>query len=107
MATAKKKATPATKRRRKGVRIQATTLGATELPIVDLSAELKPLADAVAADGGAVIGAYREPLGGHALLLVSVPIELVAPTPSSATCPTRTFASWCAPWTRRVASSIP
>jgi ParB family chromosome partitioning protein len=81
MATAKKKATTATKRRRKGVRIQATTLGATELPIVDLSAELKPLADAVAADGGAVIGAYREPLGGHALLLVSVPIELVAPTP--------------------------
>jgi ParB family chromosome partitioning protein len=32
------------------------------------------------ADGGAVIGAYREPLGGQPLLLVSVPIELVSPT---------------------------
>jgi len=80
MATAKKKATPATKRKRKGVRIQATSLSAAELPIVELTPELKSLADQVTADGGAVIGAYREPLGGRPLLLVSVPLEQVSPT---------------------------
>jgi ParB family chromosome partitioning protein len=80
MATAKAKAKPATKRRRKGVKIQATTLSAAELPFTDLPAELKPLAATVEADGGAVIGAYREPLGGQSLMLVSIPIELVSPT---------------------------
>ena len=33
------------------------------------------------ADGGAVLAMYREPLGGHALLLTALPIEKVAPTP--------------------------
>ena len=32
-------------------------------------------------DGGAVLAIYREPLGGHALLLVALPIEKVVPTP--------------------------
>jgi ParB family chromosome partitioning protein len=80
MATAKAKGKPATKRRRKGVSIQATALSAAELPIPELTAELKALADAVVADGGGVIGAYREPLGGKPLLLVSVPLEKVSPT---------------------------
>jgi ParB family chromosome partitioning protein len=35
----------------------------------------------VRADGGAVLAMYREPLGGHALLLTALPIEKVAPTP--------------------------
>jgi ParB family chromosome partitioning protein len=82
MATAKKAAKKqgATKRKRKGVSIQATTLSAADLPIGELAPELKQLADHVTADGGAVIGAYREPLGGHPLMLVSVPIEKVSPT---------------------------
>ena len=78
MATAKAKPT---KRRRKGVKTQATTLGASELPITELPDELQTLADQVAADGGGVIGAYHEPLGGRALLLVGVPIDKVQPTP--------------------------
>jgi ParB family chromosome partitioning protein len=82
MATAKKAAKKkgATKRKRKGVSIQATTLSAAELPILELTPELKQLADGVVADGGAVIGAYKEPLGGQSLMLVSVPIEKVSPT---------------------------
>ena len=83
MATAKAKAkpkTPATKRRRKGVKIQATALSAPELALTQLPDALQALADDVAADGGAVIGGYREPLGGRELLLVSVPIDKVAPT---------------------------
>jgi ParB family chromosome partitioning protein len=43
--------------------------------------EIRSLAEAVAQDGGAVLATYREPLGGHALLLCALPIELVAPTP--------------------------
>lgn len=77
-----KKAPPApgTKKRR-GVKIEPTGLLASELPIATPEGELAALADAVRADGGAVIGAYREPLGGHALLLVSLPVALVKPTP--------------------------
>src|ERR1700755_2085988 len=78
MATAKKKT--ATQRKRKGVSIQATALSAAELPVPELTDELKTLGDAVVKDGGAVIGAYREPLGGNPLLLVSVPLENVSPT---------------------------
>jgi ParB family chromosome partitioning protein len=32
-------------------------------------------------DGGAVLGAYRDPFGGKALLMVSLPIDRVEPTP--------------------------
>jgi ParB family chromosome partitioning protein len=46
-----------------------------------LPAELQALADTVRADGGAVLAAYREPLGGHPLLLAALPIERVEPTP--------------------------
>jgi ParB family chromosome partitioning protein len=77
MATAKAKPT---KRRRKGVKTQATSLTAKELPVPELPDELQSLADDVVADGGAVIGAYKEPLGGKPLLLVSVPIDKVTPT---------------------------
>ena len=33
------------------------------------------------ADGGAVLATYREPLGGHALLLAALPVDKVVPTP--------------------------
>jgi ParB family chromosome partitioning protein len=35
----------------------------------------------VRGDGGAVLASYREPLGGHALLLVALPVDQVVPTP--------------------------
>ena len=74
------KKAPGTKKRR-GVKLEPTTLAATELPQVELEGDLGALADAVKADGGAVIGAYREPLGGRALLFVALPVEKVEPTP--------------------------
>jgi ParB family chromosome partitioning protein len=40
--------------------------------------ELAPL---VEQDGGAVLGAYRDPFGGKPLLIVSLPIDRVEPTP--------------------------
>ena len=58
-----------TPRRRKGVKLRPTELGATELALATPPAELEELAAAVRADGGAVLAIYREPLGGHALML--------------------------------------
>jgi ParB family chromosome partitioning protein len=39
------------------------------------------LAEAIAADGGAVLAAYREPFGATPVLLAALPIERVEPTP--------------------------
>src|SRR3954471_6738337 len=70
-----------TPRRRKGVKLRPTELGATELAVPELPAELEALAAAVRADGGAVLATYREPLGGHALMLTALPVDKVVPTP--------------------------
>jgi ParB family chromosome partitioning protein len=71
---------PGTKKRR-GVKLEPTGLGPEELPIAEPTDELAKLAEDVRASGGAVIGAYKEPLGGHSLLLAALPVEKVAPTP--------------------------
>jgi ParB family chromosome partitioning protein len=42
---------------------------------------LEALAKRVAADGGQVLAAYRDPLGGAWLLFASLPIDMVEPTP--------------------------
>ncbi len=42
--------------------------------------DVRDLADSVAADGGAPVAAYRDPLGGRWLLLAALPIEKVSPT---------------------------
>jgi ParB family transcriptional regulator, chromosome partitioning protein len=93
MATAKKKTTktkgprPKTKtgrpRARKGVKLQPTELEATDLGVdlATLDGATKALAEAVAADGGRVLCAYKEPLGGHLQLFVALPIDKVEPTP--------------------------
>lgn len=39
------------------------------------------LAEKVSREGHSVLGAYRDPLGGHWLLLVAVPVDRVEPTP--------------------------
>jgi ParB family transcriptional regulator, chromosome partitioning protein len=80
-AKAKGKKPSGTPRKRRGVKLRPTELAATELALVDPPAELAALADTVRADGGAVLATYREPLGGHALLLVALPVEQVVPTP--------------------------
>jgi ParB family transcriptional regulator, chromosome partitioning protein len=68
-------------KRRRGIKLKPTDLKPAELALTDPPAELAKLADAVAKDGGSVLACYREPLGGHALLLVALPVERVAPTP--------------------------
>jgi len=79
-----RKARPATKsgrpRARKGVKLKPTQLGPADLRFGEPPPELAPLIEAVQRDGGAVLAAYREPLGGHALLFVSLPVDKVEPT---------------------------
>ncbi len=47
----------------------------------NLTGEAATLAKAVEEDGGAILGAYREPYGGHFILTVALPIGSVQPTP--------------------------
>jgi ParB family transcriptional regulator, chromosome partitioning protein len=44
-------------------------------------AELDRLSAQVEADGGAVLGAYKDPFGGTLLLVVALPVDRVEPTP--------------------------
>jgi ParB family transcriptional regulator, chromosome partitioning protein len=78
-AAAKAKA-PGTRKRR-GVKLEPTGLTAPELAVLEPSAKVRALADKVRADGGAVLASYREPLGGHELMLVALPVERIEPTP--------------------------
>ncbi len=68
-------------RARKGVKLTPTELGPTQLALAERPAEIDLLARQVEADGGAVLAAYREPLGGHPLLFVALPVEKVERTP--------------------------
>lgn len=59
----------------------ARGLDAAQVAIALDSEEIAALVALVRAAGGAPIGAYHEPLGGRALLLASVPLAAVQPTP--------------------------
>jgi ParB family chromosome partitioning protein len=69
-------------RARKGVKLRPTDLLPAQLAIApaDRPPELAALARDVEADGGAVLAAYREPLGGHALLFAALPVGKVERT---------------------------
>src|SRR5438477_7760825 len=69
-------------RARKGVKLKPTELGPTQLRLEAPSDDVQALARQVEEDGGAVPAAYREPLGGHALLSAALPVDKVEPTPS-------------------------
>jgi ParB family chromosome partitioning protein len=66
--------------RRKKAAPASVGLTTAEVSAVDRSA-VRELAAGVESDGGAVLGAYNEPFGGTAVLLVGMPIDRVEPTP--------------------------
>lgn len=47
----------------------------------EITADLAPVAERVTREGGLVLTAYRDPLGGHPLLLAVLPIDRIQPTP--------------------------
>jgi len=48
---------------------------------VEIGSELAPVASRVEQEGGVVLAAYRDPLGGHPLVLAVLPIDRIQPTP--------------------------
>src|SRR5437016_3507789 len=60
---------------------EARGLEAAQVAIALDSEHVGDLATLVRAAGGAAIGAYQEPLGGRPLLLASLPLNAVQPTP--------------------------
>src|SRR5260370_32412505 len=67
-------------RARKGVKLKPTELKPQELRFAEVPSELQALSQQIEADGGSVLAAYREPLGGHALLFAALPVDKVEPT---------------------------
>ncbi len=56
-------------------------LAATEVALPLDQPEIAALAAEIVAAGGAPLGAYRDPLGGRPLLLASLPLAALQPTP--------------------------
>jgi ParB family chromosome partitioning protein len=75
MAKAKKRAP-----RRKKAAAGSIGLSVSETRAVDAKS-LSGLPESVEGDGGAVLGSYLDPFGGTPVLIVSLPIDKVEPTP--------------------------
>lgn len=56
-------------------------LGSQEIVLNLEATEVRGLAEEIRAVGGAVIGAYHEPLSGRPILIASIPLKSVQPTP--------------------------
>jgi ParB family chromosome partitioning protein len=67
--------------RKKKVEKGSVGLSAAEVGAGDPPAEVESLGEAIANDGGSVLACYREPYGGHWIVMAALPIEKVAPTP--------------------------
>jgi ParB family chromosome partitioning protein len=80
-ATAKRKTTRRAPRGRLAPGKEARGLDATQVVIAIDHPSVAELATLVRVAGGAPLGAYLEPLGGRALLLASLPLAAVQPTP--------------------------
>ena len=81
-AKEKKPAAPRKPRKKKN-EADAGSRGLTAAELAEGSApgDVATLTKNIGADGGSVLGAFREPLGGHWTILAGLPIEKVEPTP--------------------------
>jgi ParB family chromosome partitioning protein len=68
-------------RKRLTPRAEKRGIAAGAIPLDPGAPELAALAAAVAEAGGVVLGAYHEPLAGHPLLLATLPLAAIEPTP--------------------------
>ena len=77
---AKKSAgTPARRPRRK--KAEAGSRGLSPSDVAQGQDDGRALADAIQGDGGSALAVYRDPLGGHSVVLAALPIDKVEPTP--------------------------
>ena len=68
-------------RKKKGATPEPRGLSAPQVGTGTPPAPVRALAESIDADGGAVLGSFRDPLGGHWQLMASLPIDKVSPTP--------------------------
>jgi ParB family transcriptional regulator, chromosome partitioning protein len=71
----------ARKRKPPRKRQAASSKGLTVAEMADAPNEARRLAETIRADGGEVIGVYRDPLGGQPVVVAALPIDKVEPTP--------------------------
>jgi ParB family transcriptional regulator, chromosome partitioning protein len=72
-----------TKRKRTPRKVAAASRGIApgECRLEAASGEIAEVRRRIEEEGGAVLGAYRDPLGGNPMVLASLPIDKVEPTP--------------------------
>ena len=73
----------ATKKKARAPRRKKAEAGSKGLPPKDMlsgTESLEALEKNIVEDGGAVIGRYRDPLGGHGVVIAALPIDKVEPT---------------------------
>jgi ParB family transcriptional regulator, chromosome partitioning protein len=81
MAEKKAKRKPGAPRKRRKLAGKSIGLEARELLTTATPSDVGYLQAAIEEDGGKVLASYREPFGGHWLVMAALPIEKVAPTP--------------------------
>jgi len=81
MAEKKAKKKPGVPRKRRKLAGKSIGLEARELLTTATSSNVDDLQEAIEEDGGKVLASYREPFGGHWLIMAALPIEKVEPTP--------------------------
>jgi ParB family transcriptional regulator, chromosome partitioning protein len=81
MAEKKAKRKPGAPRKRRKLAGKSIGLEAGELLTTATPSDVGYLQAAIEEDGGKVLASYREPFGGHWLIMAALPIEKVAPTP--------------------------
>jgi ParB family chromosome partitioning protein len=69
------------RRRKKETPPKSRGLEASRLASASPPAGVETLASNIQADGGAVLGVFRDPLGGNWQILAGLPIDRVEPTP--------------------------
>ena len=68
-------------RKRRKLAGKSTELAARELLEGSVPRAVEELQDTIGKDGGKVLTSYREPFGGHWLVIAALPIEQIEPTP--------------------------
>jgi ParB family transcriptional regulator, chromosome partitioning protein len=81
MAEKKAKRKPGAPRKRRKLAGKSIGLEARELLATTTPSDVGDLQAAIEEDGGKVLASYREPFGGHWLVMAALPIEKVEPTP--------------------------
>jgi len=81
MAEKKAKKKPGVPRKRRKLAGKSIGLEAKEILTTATPGNVGELQEAIEKDGGKVLASYREPFGGHWLVMAALPIEKVEPTP--------------------------